>query len=425
MRQIFPIAVVSQRARRAAAVLVVVSLAGTARAAAPGTPRFDWLNPTTWPVLPVPNISVDPNSGQTFGLIPTRLQHDAHGRIVRIIAPDIVHNTAFGWGGHVRILDFPSADTQWSIVAGLMQHVESHFDALYESGLMRRRRWSQSVELYYGRNGSARFFGIGNDSPYAQQSVYTDQRMRLRARLGWNLTPAWQLAGVLIVQKVRVSAGHLPGIVSLTDRFPHVAGLGTTHEVLERITLTYNTLDSITLPSRGVAMTLYAGAASRNGAPNASLFSEVGADGRFYWSPRRSLTIAAHFDLRYMPSLAAAPFWALSSVGGDRSTLGGPQPLRGFGEARFYGRNAFSASIELRQKVLTLNTLGTRIALQIAPFYDAGRVFEHSSTVPIDKLHNVLGVGFRGIAAPFIVGYVDVGYGSEGAALFTGINYPF
>jgi hypothetical protein len=24
-----------------------------------------------------------------------------------------------------------------------------------------------------------------------------------------------------------------------------------------------------------------------------------------------------------------------------------------------------------------------------------------------------------------VVGYVDVGYGSEGAAVFTGLNYPF
>jgi len=34
-------------------------------------------------------------------------------------------------------------------------------------------------------------------------------------------------------------------------------------------------------------------------------------------------------------------------------------------------------------------------------------------------------VGFRGIARPFVVGYVDIGHGSEGAAVFTGLNYPF
>lgn len=406
-------------------MLAVVGLIVTARAAEPQARSFSWLNPSTWPVLPVPNISVDPTSGVTLGLIPTRLEHDARGRIVRILAPDIVHNADFGWGGHVRIIDYPSPDSEWSIVAGLMQRVESKLDAQYETGLERTRRWSQSAQLYYDRDGSARFFGMGNAAPYADQSVYTDQRLRAQVRLGWNLTHAWQVAGTLIVQKVRVSAGHLPGIASITRRFPNVVGMGTTHEVLERISVTYDTRDNITIPTNGVDIVVYGGAASRAAAPDGSLFTELGADGRFYWSPSRSLTIAAHVDLRYMPSLHEVPFWALSSIGGDRSVVGGPQTLRGFGEGRFYGRNSFVANIEFRKRVLTLNTLGTRIALQVAPFYDTGRVFENSSSFPIDKLHNVVGVGFRGIAPPFIVGYVDVGYGSDGAAVFTGINYPF
>jgi len=29
------------------------------------------------------------------------------------------------------------------------------------------------------------------------------------------------------------------------------------------------------------------------------------------------------------------------------------------------------------------------------------------------------------LAAPFVVGYVDVGYGGEGAVVFSGLDYPF
>ena len=43
----------------------------------------------------------------------------------------------------------------------------------------------------------------------------------------------------------------------------------------------------------------------------------------------------------------------------------------------------------------------------------------------VDIAHKVVGVGFRGIARPYVVGYVDVGYGTEGAEVFTGLNYPF
>ncbi len=406
-------------------MLAAAGLIGAAHAAAPSRHSFNWLDPASWPAIPVPNISVDPTNGVTVGLIPTLLQHDSRGRIVRIVAPDIVHNDEFGWGGHMRILNFPSADRQWSVVAGVMQRVQSKLDAIYETGLLRTRRWSQSTELYYERSGTERFFGIGDETAYAAQSVYTGQTLRLQRRLGWNLTHAWQVAGTLIVQKVRVSAGQLPGIVSITNRFPSVLGIGTTHEVLERVSVTYDTRNDITVPTHGADVVVYGGAASRNGALDGSLFTEAGVDGRFYWSPTRTLTIAAHCDLRYMPSLHEAPFWALSSIGGDRSVVGGPQTLRGFGAGRFYGRDAFVANLEFRQSVATLNALGTRLTLQVAPFYDTGRVFSRAATVPLDKLHNVLGVGFRGIAAPFIVGYVDVGYGSEGAAVFTGINYPF
>jgi hypothetical protein len=40
-------------------------------------------------------------------------------------------------------------------------------------------------------------------------------------------------------------------------------------------------------------------------------------------------------------------------------------------------------------------------------------------------LHNVIGVGMRALARPFVVGYLDIGKGSGGLVAFSGINYPF
>jgi hypothetical protein len=37
----------------------------------------------------------------------------------------------------------------------------------------------------------------------------------------------------------------------------------------------------------------------------------------------------------------------------------------------------------------------------------------------------VFGNGFRGLVRPQILAFVDLGYGSEGLAVFTGIDYPF
>jgi hemolysin activation/secretion protein len=99
--------------------------------------------------------------------------------------------------------------------------------------------------------------------------------------------------------------------------------------------------------------------------------------------------------------------------------------LRGYGEGRFYDRDSFSTSAELRRTVFSFDAVSTRVDVELAPFVDLGRVFSRASTLPFEQLHHVFGVGFRGIARPFVVGKVDVGYGSEGVAVFTGLNYPF
>jgi hemolysin activation/secretion protein len=126
-----------------------------------------------------------------------------------------------------------------------------------------------------------------------------------------------------------------------------------------------------------------------------------------------------------MPVGKQTPFWALSQLGGDRSIVGSRQPLRGFGDARFSDKNLFAANLELRTRVLGLDLFNTHAVLELAPFVDVGRVFHPLDDNPFSALHPVGGLGFRGIAAPFVIGYVDFGYGGEGISVFSGINYPF
>jgi hypothetical protein len=155
------------------------------------------------------------------------------------------------------------------------------------------------------------------------------------------------------------------------------------------------------------------------------MYSEAGLDGRDFWPVADGTVLAAHVALRYLPTSHEVPFWALSSLGGGVSQTGGEQPLRGYGEGRFYDRNSFSTSVELRRTVLSFDAVSTRVDVELAPFVDIGRVFARTNTDPFEQLHHVFGMGFRGIAKPFVVGKVDIGYGSEGVAVFTGLNYPF
>lgn len=384
-----------------------------------------WLNPSTAPFIPIPEIDVDPNSGTTLGIIPTWLFSDERSQIRKIIAPDVIYNPNFGVGARARMYSYPSDDTQWSIDAGGKQHVESEFDLEYQTGRLRDTPWSYVASAVYDRSGTPRFYGTGNETLHSAETNYTLRQKYLQMQVGWNISHTLQLSYTLRARSVEVQPGTLAHIDSIEDRYPAIRGLGVGHETLHRLSLTYDSRDDTTVPTRGTEVSLYGGIAAARGIVNDSLYSVAGIDARRLWTPLPGNTIVTHLALRYMPRAITAPFWSLSSLGGDESLIGDAQPLRGFGSGRFHDRNSLSASFEYRKRVLSVAAMGTNINLEITPFVDVGEVFARASNAPLSKLHKVGGIGFRGVASPFVVGYVDIGYGSEGAAVFTGINYPF
>jgi Omp85 superfamily domain len=384
-----------------------------------------WFNPATAPFIPVPEIAVDPDSGTTLGLIPTWVKTDENHNVSQIIAPDVLYNPYFGFGVHGRIYSYVSPDEQWSAVAGIKERVERKFDGEFQIGRLRESRWSVIYSLIYDRDGTPRFFGIGNRTREVDETNYTSQQDFGQVQVGFNINHTWQLLYTARLQVIDVLPGTLNDVASIQTRFPDVTGIGTDKLMLNRLSVVYDTRDDPTIPSKGQKWVIYGGAAAKHGLINDSMYSEAGIDGRGFWQVATDTILAAHMSLRYLPSAHQVPFWALSNIGGGVSDVGGEAPLRGFGAGRFYDRNSFSTTVELRRKVYSLNAVTTNLDIEIAPFIDLGRVFSRSSQDPFGQLHQVYGVGFRGIARPFVVGYVDIGRGSEGVAVFTGLNYPF
>ena len=384
-----------------------------------------WLDPKYAPFIPVPEIATDPNGGTTLGLLPVWLQTDDNNEISRIIAPDVLHNQYFGWGAHARIYSYSSSDEQWSAEGGIKERVERDFDAEYQIGRERETRWSIGYSAIYDRSGTPRFYGIGNRTHQDTETSYTNDQELGQVNVGLNLNRMWQILYTSRLQVVDVLPGALGGLPSIGTRFPDQTGLGTSKLFRNRFSLIYDTRDDLTVPSHGVELIGYGGLAGQNGLFNDSLYSEAGADARGYWPVAARTVLAAHTAIRYLPTAHDVPFWALPSLGGGDSAVGGAQVLRGFGDGRFYGRNSFATTVEVRRTVLSFSSGGSNVDVEVSPFVDVGRVFQRSSTFPLGSLHQVYGVGFRGIARPFVVGHVDLGYGSEGVAIFTGLNYPF
>jgi outer membrane protein assembly factor BamA len=383
-----------------------------------------WLDPAVAPFIPIPEIDVDPQSGVTLGVIATFLRVNDHNEIERITAPDVFHSQYFGWGAGISMYGYPSDDDQWLVVGSVKERVERGLQARYLAGQTRAAPLSWSVETLYDRSGTARFYGIGNETPDYNESTYVNDQAALAAAIGYNFTQATQLAYGMRWRRVDVLPGVLSGIPSIETLYPDVNGLGNEHALEQTLTLTHDTRDSPIIPRSGVRYLLYGGLASRSLGSSVA-YSFLGAEARGYLPLGEHITLAWHAAARYMPSAAEAPFWALSSLGGDRSVTNGREPLRSDGANRYVDENLIATGAELRTRVAGFDAFGTRVSLELAPFVDAGKVFSNGPGSALSDMHTAAGVGVRGVASPYVIGYVDVGYGRGKAVVFSGINYPF
>jgi hypothetical protein len=397
---------------------------------APAAPASSggWLDVSTWPLIPVPLIGADPDSGVTLGVLPVWLHTNDQREITRIIAPDLLYNPYFGVGTDFRVFEYPSTDEQWSMVAGIKQRVERDADYEFEKGRLRETNWSLNTSLIFDRSGVPRFYGIGNSSLAGDVTNYTASQVLGQVQVGYNLNHTWQLQYTMRARRMEVTAGTLKKVPTIESRYPLVNGLGVTNEVLNQVALVYDTRDDPTIPSRGTQWVAYAGVNGHDATISDSIYTVAGLDARTFVPISGLLPdtiIAAHLAARYLPSGHKMPGCDLSSVGGGESDIGGEQLLRGFGQGRFTDRNSFATTIELRHRAFSFDAAASHVDIEVAPFLDMGEVSSHTGADPLSGLHKVVGIGVRGIARPSVVGYVDMGYGTEGLAVFTGINYPF
>ncbi len=384
------------------------------------------LNPHNWPftLIPVPEVATDPNAGTTYGILPVFLFTDQNKQITQILAPDFTNNSTMGVGGTFRFLAYPSADTQWYAIAGAQHTIARRVDLYYSTGRTRQRLWSFDTRLFFERDPTERFFGIGNSSELGNQTNFTTEQLYLQLLLGLNLTEDLQLALFERPRYVRIRRGAFTNLPRISEVFPNLKGLGGGTEILNELMLSYDTRDSIDIPRSGGLALLFGSLTDRRFLSSAS-YNRFGGELRRYFSMGKRFTLAGHFYMQYTPAGAETPFWAMARLGGEESLLTDEETLRGFGAGRFLDNNLIVGNLELRTRIFGVDIFGTHGILELAPFFEAGRVFHTIGQNPLSAPHSVGGIGFRGIAEPFVVGYVDVGYGGEGAAVFSGIDYPF
>jgi hypothetical protein len=131
-------------------------------------------------------------------------------------------------------------------------------------------------------------------------------------------------------------------------------------------------------------------------------FNRFSIDARGYLpilSRQRVLAVRLYASRDQADSGATVPFYLMK-------TLGGANTLRGYSESRFRDENLLHLSAEYRWEA--------NPAVELAIFYDMGKVFDDSSDFDFEGTKHSWGAGVRFKSMRRVVFRIDIGHGDEG-----------
>jgi outer membrane protein assembly factor BamA len=368
--------------------------------------------------IPLPAFDTDPNSGQTYGVLPVVLSRDDQGQVRSIIAPSLTYNEIRGVTGTFRYFGYPSPGERIDVIAGYSQTIERTLDLEYRNLGLFGNRFHADVRLLHDRDAAVRFFGLGPESKLEDETNMTLGETGFYAIVGVNVSPSARLSLGETIQRFDVRRGGIPDLPFTGDVFPDLPGVDGATVHAQRVILAYDTRDSQSTPTRGVSLSLFVEASSEL-LGSASDYVKSGLDVvylRPLWDGRLVLVVRGLIEA--LSGDTDTPFEVFP-------TLGGGDTLRGFSEDRFYGNARVLLNLEARVRLFQLKLFGVTAEFQAAPFVDIGTVFNSIGEFGKEGFEVTPGIGLRGIVAPSVVGHVEFGLSREGAAIFVGLDYPF
>lgn len=368
--------------------------------------------------IPLPAFDTDPNSGQTYGVLPVLLFRDHTDVVKAIVAPSVTFNEVRGWTGTFRYFAYPRALERFEFLAGYSEKIERELDIHYRNLDLLGGRFHADVQALHERDAAIRFFGLGPESKAENETNMTLEVTGLYAIVGVNLTPTSRLSLAETIQRFEVRRGGVTALPFTGDVFPDLPGLQGATVHAQRLALAYDSRDSLTVPTRGLAVTLFA-EASAEALGSASDYIKSGVEA-VYLRPLGAgrITVVARGLVEALSADSDTPFQV-------RPRLGGDSTLRGYGENRFFGDARVLVNLESRVRVFKLRLFGVNAEFEVAPFIDAGKVFNNTAQLTAGGIEVTPGIGFRGLTPPSVVGHIEVGVSREGPAIFVGLDYPF
>jgi outer membrane protein assembly factor BamA len=366
----------------------------------------------------LPAFDTDPNEGETYGVLPVWMFKDAEGRVRSIIAPSVTWNEIRGVTGTFRYFLYASALERLELIGSYSEKIDRELKLQYKNLDVFGGRFHTDIQFLHQKVSSVRFFGIGPSSKKEDESNMTLEVTGGYFIFGVNITPTLRLSLGETIQRFEVERGGVPGLPFTGDLFPDLPGIEGATVHAQRVALIHDSRDSLTTPTQGLYVSLFAEASTELLGSDAD-YIKAGAEARYlkpYLDRRLIVVLRGLFE--GISGESNTPFQVLP-------TLGGVDTLRGFGENRFFGDARLLFNAELRAKVLRMRIFGVDAEFEVAPFIDVGKVFNSGEQFLDTRFEITPGIGFRGLAPPSVVGHIEFAFSREGPAIYVGLDYPF
>jgi outer membrane protein assembly factor BamA len=367
----------------------------------------------------IPAVATAKNDGVDVGFIVPYLFADDEGRIAKIIAPMYIHNEFVGSRGTINLFRYPTRGEEYRLIASYTEKTERKFTFTYRNLYLAGGQYSIEGNVGFFKNGTARFFGLGNRTSEFNETNYTDRELLGHITAGVYVGPSMRVTLTERLRNVEVRVGAVPNIPFTQSVFPSIKGTGGATVWGHKLAFLKDTRDDMLTPTIGSYFTIFTELAQTLTADTNTVFSRYGAEYRtLIPNETKRYTFVFRGKLEWTVGGAEIPFF-------ERSSLGGQTSLRGFGVGRFVDNHSLVFNFEERIQLFHLKIFGTVAEVETAPFLDVGKVTNTFRYRAFSEYEANPGIGFRAIARPNVVGRVDFATGNEGKTVFAGLDFPF
>jgi len=367
----------------------------------------------------IPAIATSKNDGVDVGVILPYIFVDDEGRVTKIIAPMYTHNEFVGSRATLNLFRYPARGEHIKLIASVTEKIERKFHLDYQTLFVNGGRYSLEGHVGFFKNGTARFFGLGNQTSKDQETNYTDRELLGHITGGLYVGPGRRVTWTERLRNVEVQVGAVPDIPFTQSVFPAIKGTGGATVWGHKLAFLDDTRDDTLTPTIGSYATMFMELAQSFAADTHTVFSRYGFEYRILLpNQTKRYTFAFRAKLDATSGGTEIPFF-------ERSSLGGQTSLRGFGVGRFVDNHALVFNFEERIQLFHVKVFGTVAEVEMAPFLDIGKVTDTFRYRAFSQYEANPGIGFRAIARPNVVGRVDLATGNEGRAVFAGLDFPF